>query len=128
MTTGELIKAARKDAGLTQAQLSEKSGVAAISIHQYEAGKRQPRLEQLLLIAKALKTTVGELAGPGYWGSLSQEERDGMWETGHATIAPPQQRISAALGKLNGAGMEKAADAVEVIAEVPRYQAPAEDD
>lgn len=129
MDVGVRIREARKDQKLTQAEVAQKAGIAINSLRLYEAGKRQPRLEQLRQIAIALGTSVSELVEPGYWGSLSQEERDGMWETGHATIADahtsPQQRITAALGKLNGAGMEKAADAVEVIAEVPRYQAPA---
>lgn len=34
-----------------------------------------------------------------------------------------RERVNTALGKLNGAGMEKAADVVEIIAEVPRYRA-----
>ena len=33
-----------------------------------------------------------------------------------------QERITAALNRLNDAGMVKAADAVEIIAEVPKYQ------
>ena len=60
-TIGERIKAARKAAKLTQAALAEKSGVAAISIHQYESGKREPRTEQLQLIAKALNMSVDDL-------------------------------------------------------------------
>ena len=53
MPVGERIRAARKSAGLTQAQLAEKSGVASISIHQYESGKRQPRIEQLKKIGSS---------------------------------------------------------------------------
>ena len=51
----------RKLRGLTQAQLAEKSGVAAISIHQYETGKRQPRFEQVSAIADALGILVTQL-------------------------------------------------------------------
>lgn len=51
----------RKLRGLTQAQLAEKSGVAAISIHQYETGKRQPRFEQVSAIADALGVLVTQL-------------------------------------------------------------------
>lgn len=65
MSIGECIRSARKKAGLTQAQLAEKSGVAAISIHQYEAGKRQPRLEQLTRISKALGIHLFDLVGIG---------------------------------------------------------------
>lgn len=63
MTIGERIKTARKAAGLTQAQLAEKSTVAAISIHQYEAGKREPRIEQVQRIADALRLPVSSLVG-----------------------------------------------------------------
>lgn len=58
MTVGERIKNARKEAGYTQRQLSEKSGVAAVSIQQYERGIRQPRFEQLEKIAEALNVSV----------------------------------------------------------------------
>lgn len=61
MDTGKRIRQARKNAKLTQAQLAEKSGVAAISIHQYESGKRQPRMEQLKAIADALGISVESL-------------------------------------------------------------------
>ena len=58
---GELIRTARKHAGLTQKELAEKSGVAKITIQQYEAGKRQPRLDQLEMLADAMKMDIGEL-------------------------------------------------------------------
>ena len=58
---GEIIRIARKHAGLTQKELAEKAGVAKITIQQYEAGKRQPRLEQLEMLADAMKMDIGEL-------------------------------------------------------------------
>ena len=51
----------REERELTQAQLAEKSGVAAISIHQYESGKREPRIEQLHRIARALNISISAL-------------------------------------------------------------------
>ena len=62
MTVGEHIRKIRKSKGLTQVQLAEKSGVAMISIHQYETGKRAPRLEQLVYIASALEIDPSEFA------------------------------------------------------------------
>ena len=65
MTVGEHIREIRKQRGMTQAQLAEKSGVAAISIHQYETGKRNPQLAQLIRIAAVL----------GFdWNSIVTEE------------------------------------------------------
>lgn len=61
MNTGERIRKMRKAKGWTQAKLAEESNVAAISIHQYESGKRQPRTEQLTAIAKALGVSLESL-------------------------------------------------------------------
>lgn len=54
MTVGEAIKYFRKKNKLTQKQLATKAGMAEITIRQYEAVKREPRLEQLHKIAEAL--------------------------------------------------------------------------
>lgn len=63
MTTGERIKAARNKAGLKQSELAEKLGVAVITIGQYERDKRQPRIDQLIEVAKALNVSVDYLLG-----------------------------------------------------------------
>ncbi len=73
LTIGEKIRFARKEKGLTQKELASKSGVAEISIRNYENGKRQqPRVEQLGLIANALQMNFenfldnGETTSPGF--------------------------------------------------------------
>lgn len=63
MNIGSRIKEIRKAAGLTQSQLAELSGVAAITIRQYELGKRKPRMDQLERIASALGTTIDGIIG-----------------------------------------------------------------
>lgn len=63
MSYGLNIKAARKNIGMTQEQLAQKCGMAAITIQQYERGVRQPRLEQLQTIATVLKVPVYALIG-----------------------------------------------------------------
>lgn len=75
MTINERIKAARKAAGMTQAQLAEKIGSATITIQQYEAGKRQPRIEQLQKIASALGLYASDLVDGTKegWQSLNTE-------------------------------------------------------
>ena len=61
MTTGELIKRARKKSGLTQKQLGEKIGVSGAMIGQYETGIRNPKKEMLVKIAKQLGVRWYEL-------------------------------------------------------------------
>ena len=54
MTLGERIRFWRKEKGLTQARLAELSGVATITIHQYESNKRSPRYDILMRLSEAM--------------------------------------------------------------------------
>lgn len=55
--TMTLIKA-RKEAGLTQAELSKKTGISQADISRLENGSRNPSLSLLNRIAKALNATL----------------------------------------------------------------------
>jgi transcriptional regulator with XRE-family HTH domain len=57
----ELLKKTRIEKGLTQKQLSDKSGVSETAIKQYEGDKRQPRIEQLQMLASALEVSMNDL-------------------------------------------------------------------
>ena len=61
MTIGERIRMERKIKKLTQGQLADLSGVAVGTIRQYEVGRRQPRIEQLNMIATALDVPITSL-------------------------------------------------------------------
>lgn len=54
MSTGERIKRARTEAGLSQKALAEKMGVSQQTIAKYENGERNPKIGTLDRIAKAL--------------------------------------------------------------------------
>lgn len=54
MTTGEKIRQARKDAGMTQKALADALGVSESFVSQYEKGKREPKYQTLCKIAEAL--------------------------------------------------------------------------
>ncbi|WP_409966888.1 helix-turn-helix transcriptional regulator [Bengtsoniella intestinalis] len=60
MTVAEKIKFYRNANKLTQKRLAELSGVSEISICKYEAGERNPKIEQLRKIANAM--TIGREA------------------------------------------------------------------
>ena len=62
------LRKARTNAGLTQKELAEKAGIAAVTIQQYERGVREPRIGQLGKIAKALNITASEMIGPNWNG------------------------------------------------------------
>lgn len=55
------IKALRKKAGLTQAQLAEEIGTIRTAIANWESGRSNPRAVELPNLAKALKCSIGEL-------------------------------------------------------------------
>ncbi|BDF57483.1 hypothetical protein CE91St36_03000 [Christensenellaceae bacterium] len=58
MSVGERIRLFRQESGLTQEQLHEKTGLATITIRQYEAGNRNPGIAQLEKLSKQLSISV----------------------------------------------------------------------
>ena len=54
MTTGEIIKAERKKAGLTQVELGRKIGVSGSMIGQWENNLRNPKNESILKLGSVL--------------------------------------------------------------------------
>jgi len=68
MNVGERIRAARKRAGLTQKELSEKIGVSEISVRQWENTNRTPNLKRVHKIASTLDVPIESL--------LSDQTRD----------------------------------------------------
>ena len=50
----ELLSKLRADAGMTQQELSDRSGVASSTIRNYEQGWREPNWESLVKLARGL--------------------------------------------------------------------------
>lgn len=119
MTTGELIKAARKKAGMTQAQLAEKLGISYVGVSQWENDLRNPKLDTLQRIASALGVPVQELISD--WEAVDKEEFKDVFIYGKG-LTTPKGRIDAALDRLNDEGQEKAAERVEELTEIPKYK------
>lgn len=60
-TTGERIKNARKNAGLTQKQLAEKLNITAQRVHEYEKNAVFPKIDRLRKIAQILEVPTTSL-------------------------------------------------------------------
>lgn len=116
MTTGQLIKAARRKAGMTQKELGAKLGVAYQTLAQWENDLRNPKLDTLQRIASALGVPVQELISD--WEAVDKEEFKRVFIYGEGI----KDRIDAALDRLNDEGQEKAAERVEELTEIPKYQ------
>lgn len=67
MTIGQNIKTIRKEKKITQAKLAEMTGIAEITIRQYEAGKYEPRLENVIKISNALGVTPNQIDVKARW-------------------------------------------------------------
>lgn len=75
LTAGAILRAARSRAGLTQAQLGARAGVAQSVVSAYESGRRQPSLpvlqdlvaatgHELQVAVVPAASTPGPLSGP----------------------------------------------------------------
>ena len=120
MTIGENIRQARKKAGLTQRQLAEKSGVATITLKQYERGVREPKLDTIAKIARAMNLFASDLVSGDQWQNVDMTFTDTTERYGQET--PQYYRMIEAFSTLNHTGAEKAAVAVEDLAKVPEYR------
>lgn len=65
MTFCERLKKIRQAKGLTQAQLSELSGISSRMIQKYEYGVSRPRYDAAEKLAQALEIPISELLGEG---------------------------------------------------------------
>lgn len=63
MTTGERIRSARKERGLTQKALGELLGVTQATVGQYETNPNPPKIETLQRIADKLEVPLAYLVG-----------------------------------------------------------------
>ena len=61
MNIGKIVRNKRNEKGMTQATLSQKTGVGKSMLCQIEKGTKIPSLGVALSIAKALGCTVDEL-------------------------------------------------------------------
>lgn len=73
MTTGQRIKAARKQAGITQKALGEELGISYQTVAQWENDLRNPKQETLLKIAKALGVHLRDLVDNSWLEELDQQ-------------------------------------------------------
>lgn len=120
---GKLIKEARKNKGLTQKQLAEKTGLAVVTIQQYERNLREPRLKNIIKIANALHVTPGSLFGSTRIGLMTEFDREklnycnpGIFSDGNI------YHMSELLNQLNFAGQEKALEQIELLTKIPEYR------
>lgn len=143
MTTGQLIRAARKRAKMTQAELAEKLGISYVGVSQWENGIRNPKYDTIKKIATALNVDWTELVPVDEQCKIIT---DYVAETCGLIVkhTSDEDRILRSYEKLNTDGMlaaskcfldhlkpedlKEVADYVEKLAQTPQYQRPQEAD
>lgn len=153
MDIGKQIKAVRQNRGLSQEELARAIGATKSAVSRYEAGKREPSLDQLQAIASALGVSVNYLLGyatewviiPGRLKFIeinNPESSDirydieatdqealeyGLQLLQNAGVSvpayTPQALVLADMEKLNYDGQQKAVERVRELTEIPRYRA-----
>ena len=114
MTTGQRIRTARKQIGLTQKELAQRLGLSFQSVAQWENDLRNPKPETLQKIADALGVDFFSLAS---WDQATKALEDEM-----AKEIDARKRVNSALDRMTPEGMKKTADMAEIIAGNPKYQ------
>jgi len=110
---GENMRAARRQAGLSQVALSEATKLDRAAISFLERAERAPDLSTLVRVARALSTTPAKLLGgvgvaPGRGGTLRPEEEERSGD--------PGLRFGANLrAARTGAGLSQEALAYEAV-------------
>lgn len=134
MTTGQRIKAARKKAGMTQVDLSQKLDIPFQSISQWERDIRNPKYETLQRIAAALDVEPWELME--YDGSIRvsppsgqpekplKESLDGLMSTLEkvSKTFPADDKLNWALPRLTDGGKNKVADYALDLVKISEYR------
>ena len=119
LTIGEKIKHLRNKRNLTQKELAKMSGIAVISLQQYESNKRTPKTEQIIKISNAFEVPIDfflvdfedKLYNKENWPN-SEEERKKISQ---------EKYLIRTFNLLNNLGKEEALKHVEELVLVPKY-------
>ncbi len=91
---GQRIRSTRKNAELTLRELAEKTGLGKSRISNYEQGIREPHIDQVVLIAKALCIDPCHLMGLQPTHASTQDRASGLLADEIAELVPylPQEK------------------------------------
>lgn len=129
MSIADNIKFLRKQKNLTQKQLAEKSGLAVITIQQYEAGKYEPKQNSLYKLRKALDCNIYEILNKPFelldisipdFEELEELMPDNI-KISNKSLELFEHKLLDNYRLLNEEGKKEANKRVEELTEIPRY-------
>ena len=109
-TTGELIKLARKKAGLTQAELGKRLNVSPAAISQFEKASAN-------LTSETVK--IADVLGVDPFSLYSFDMASEALEK---NIDKKESGLLDSYRQLNDIGQDKAIEQVELLAKIPEYR------
>lgn len=122
MTVGQNIKVIRKEKGITQKKLSELTGLAEITIRQYEADKFTPKIQQVEKIASALNVTPFDIMGVDYFDATTNSEQlqkeVSVFDTISSLYGREASEILNDFLSLNDDGKRKASDYISDLVQI----------
>lgn len=145
MTIGEKIRFLRKEKGITQKELAAKTGIAEITIRQYEANKYNPKIDAIMKLCVAFECKVSDIIdndNKKYYRMFDEIIRDGhdfiqsakteneldiahglidVLESSYKAKYPLDIRLQASYDLLNDEGKEKAVNYIEDLSKIPEY-------
>lgn len=107
MTFGEKLKKARKDAGMSQEQFSEKLTVSRSAVAKWEADKGLPDIDNLKAIAKLLNVSIDFL--------LDEEGMITLQEWKESIDLSQYEKTDRCRSKSDAVMLQKYGDAQEII-------------
>ncbi|MDR2577553.1 MAG: helix-turn-helix domain-containing protein [Chitinispirillales bacterium] len=107
-TLGQRIVYFRKKAGVSQKNLAAVAGIKPSTLSYYEKDKREPSVQIIKNLSKALNITGDTLLGLEPYPDLIAQNRD-------------EYTLLSAFRTLNGLGQKRALESVSDLSEVPKY-------
>jgi len=129
MSIAENIKSLRKEKKLTQKQLAEKTGIAVITIQNYEAGKYEPKNQNLRKLAAVLDPSGEKLLGEKLPFNLIDPGEPIHGTLPFRTVPDfgldlSEHKLIGDYRLLNKFGKEEAIKRVEELTEIMKYTKP----
>ncbi len=81
---GEILKAARERAGISQEELGMRAGLHRTAVGQLERGERTPRADSVIRLAGSLGIPAGDLLAGVVWNPS-------VYQVGDYTVDPAEQ-------------------------------------
>lgn len=125
MNCSEKIKKYRTELGITQKELARRAHIATVSVQQYEAGVRNPKIETLCKIASGLDVPVNAIRSDS---DLEFEafKKSAESVTDERRLEIEEKRLSNLIDRkkkmLNISGKQRAADYMDDLTKIPEYR------